>query len=248
MRRHHGRFASKSVWLPATLALLSLLAVSGYSVGQTTFDHFTTGFRLEGAHRFADCESCHTDGMFAGTPTECSGCHTQTGRINATSQPPFHVTTTNRCDACHRSNAWLAITRVDHLEVLGSCIGCHNGSEAGGKPPTHLPTSDQCDDCHRTTAWVPAAFDHNGITANCFSCHNGSAAPGKPADHIPATNICEDCHRSTITWSPVMRVDHLQVLGSCSGCHNGTIAGGKPPDHIPTTAECDSCHGTLAWQ
>ena len=229
------------------LALLLLPVVPGQADAQSTFDHFTTGFRLDGAHRVAECESCHTDGLFAGTPTQCSGCHTQAGRINATSKPAVHVTTTDRCDACHRSNAWVAVSRVDHLEVLGTCISCHNGRKANGKPVNHLPTSDQCDDCHRSTAWVPAAFDHAGIAGACFSCHNGAIAMGKPVNHIPATDLCEDCH-NTITWSSVSRIDHLQVLGTCSTCHNGMIATGQHPQHTPTTAECDTCHNTIAWR
>lgn len=217
------------------------------TLAQSMFDHFTTGFRLEGSHRFAECESCHTDGLFEGTPTQCAGCHTQASRIRAVSKPAVHATTTDRCDSCHRTNAWVAVARVDHLEVLGTCISCHDGRKANGKPTDHSPASDQCDDCHRTTAWVPAAFDHTGIVGACFSCHNGIVAMGKPIDHIPATNLCEDCH-NTVMWSPVARVDHQQVLGTCSTCHNGVVAAGKHPQHIPTTAECDTCHNTIAWR
>jgi len=241
------RILTKGLYQPGMLALLLLLIVADRSVAQSTFDHFTTGFRLDGAHRFGECESCHADGMFAGTPTQCSGCHTQSGHIDATSKSPVHVTTTDRCDACHRNIAWVAVSRVDHLEVFGTCSSCHDGSKANGKPVDHLPASEQCDDCHRSTAWVPAAFDHSGIVGACFSCHNGMVAMGKPVDHIPATDMCEDCH-NTVTWSSVSRVDHLQVLGICSSCHNGMIATGQHPQHIPTTAECGTCHNTVAWR
>jgi len=227
--------------------VLMLPVVADRAVAQLAFDHYTTGFRLDGAHRFADCESCHADGMFSGTPVDCSGCHTQASRVNATSQPAFHIPTSDRCAACHRADTWVATARIDHFEVQGTCSSCHNGQKAGGQPFDHLPTGNQCDDCHRTTAWVPAVFDHAGIVGGCFSCHNGMIAMGKPADHIPATNLCEDCH-NTITWSPVNRVNHLQVLGTCSGCHNGIIAMGQHPQHIPTSAECDGCHNTIAWR
>lgn len=242
----NSAFIGKICWLGAVV-LLSLPLTPGSSVAQWRFDHFTTGFRLEGAHRLAECESCHTDGMFAGTPTDCVGCHSQASRTNATSRPQTHITTTDRCDACHRPTAWVGITRVDHLETLGSCNNCHNGRKADGKPPMHLPTSDQCEDCHRTTSWLPAAFEHSGIVGGCFSCHDGMTATGKPVTHIPATNLCEDCHNA-FSWSPVSRVDHLQVLGVCSSCHNGVIATGQHPQHIVTSEECDSCHNTLAWQ
>lgn len=239
--------AKRRVAVAVILASLLATAVPITSLGKSTFDHFTTGFRLEGAHRFADCEACHTDGIFSGTPTQCSGCHTQSSRVNATSKPAYHITTSDRCDACHRASDWQSVLRVDHFEVVGECAACHNGRRAGGQPVGHLPTTDQCDDCHRTTAWVPAAFEHSGIVGACISCHNGIGAMGKPPTHILATDLCEDCH-NTMTFSPVRRVDHLQVLGTCSSCHNGSIAGGQPPGHIPTTEECDACHNTMAWR
>ena len=137
----------------AVLALLLIPVAPQRSVAQSTFDHFTTGFRLEGAHRFAACESCHTDGMFAGTPHHCAGCHSQSSRSNATSQPQTHITTSNRCDACHRPNTWVGVIRVDHLETRGACYSCHNGRKANGKPPTHVPAPNTCEDCHNTVAW-----------------------------------------------------------------------------------------------
>ena len=223
------------------------LEVSAQSSVSSTFDHFTTGFRLEGAHQFAECESCHVDGMFTGTPTQCVGCHSSSNRVRASTKPPQHILATEQCDACHRPAGWVPIVRMDHLEAVGTCFSCHDGRRAMGKPPNHLPTNDVCDNCHRTITFSPARFDHAGIVGNCFSCHNGTTANGKPPTHIPATNICEDCH-NVVMWSPVARVDHLQVLGTCSSCHNGVIAQGQHPGHIPTTEECDSCHNTVSFR
>lgn len=227
--------------------LLAPTTVMAQSRVRSSFDHFTTGFELDGAHRFADCESCHMDGMFVGTPTQCAGCHTNASRIRAATKPAKHALSSQNCEACHRTSAWAPIVRMDHLEAFGQCADCHNGRKFAGKPVSHIPSSEQCDDCHRTTAWVPAAFDHSGIFGNCFSCHNGTVATGKIVNHIPATNFCEDCH-NTMTFSPVARVDHMQVIGTCSSCHNGAIATGQHPQHIPTTAECDTCHNTMAWR
>jgi hypothetical protein len=233
------------------IAALLLAALSGGAASQEraslVFDHFTTAFRLDGAHQFVACEGCHVDGAFAGTPLQCSGCHAQGTRVRATSQPIQHVRTTEFCDSCHRTAGWVPVIAVDHVEVFGTCSSCHDGGRALGKPAAHLPTSNQCDDCHRTAAFSPAAFDHVGIASGCFGCHNGTAAFGKPADHIPATNVCEDCH-GVMSFSPVGRVDHTQVLGVCSGCHNNVIAMGQFAGHIATGAtECDACHSTTAW-
>ena len=70
-----------SVTLLTALVAMSLSTVSTVSSAQDSFDHFTTGFRLQGMHRFADCESCHADGLFAGTPRQCVGCHAQASRV-----------------------------------------------------------------------------------------------------------------------------------------------------------------------
>ena len=155
--------------LPARVADVCLIALTvslilivtpdrSRAQSQSTFDHFATGFHLEGAHRFAECEACHTDGMFAGTPTQCSSCHTQGSRVSATFKPPRHITATDRCDACHRVTVWASVDRVDHFEVKGACFTCHNGRSAPGKPFNHIQTSADCVNCHRPTAWIPAAF------------------------------------------------------------------------------------------
>ncbi len=137
----------------SVLTLLLLPVAPGESVAEPAFDHFTTGFRLEGSHRLADCESCHTDGMFAGAPRQCAGCHSQSSRTNATTQAQTHITTSDNCAACHRPDAWAGIIRVDHFETKGSCSSCHNGRKANGKPGNHVPAGNQCEDCHNTFAW-----------------------------------------------------------------------------------------------
>ena len=64
--------------------------------------------------------------------------------------------------------------RVDHAEVLGACVSCHDGRKAAGKSASHLPTGNGCDTCHTTSAWKPAAFDHAGVLqGTCITCHNG---------------------------------------------------------------------------
>lgn len=233
-----------------SLALLTLWFGAPTATAQpsviSSFDHFSTGFRLEGAHGRASCDSCHAGGVFKGTPTQCAACHSQGGLVQATPQPPHHITSTNQCLSCHKTFSWTAVARVDHLEVFGSCASCHNNVKAPGQPVNHLPTTADCGSCHRTNTWVGARFTHTGITSGCASCHNGTQAIGKPANHIPASNQCESCHNTSVFGS-VTRVDHLQVLGTCSSCHNNVVVAGQPPDHIPTTAECDSCHSTTSW-
>lgn len=223
---------------------------SGLVFSQTAihsdFDHDSTSFRLDGAHLITGCGDCHRAGNFAGTLRECEDCHTDGGVVTATTKVARHVQTTQRCDACHATRSFLPLNRMDHNEVYGECVSCHDNKTAFGKPVDHPPAGDQCDSCHLTVAFSPVMrFDHAGITANCASCHNGDIAMGKAANHLPTSNLCEDCHRVN-TWLSVT-FDHLQAIGTCSSCHDGIQARGKPADHIPTTAECDACHNTTAF-
>lgn len=153
MRRLQLAFPALAIAATTVLVLLHLPQNVAHSQSQPTFDHFTTGFRLEGMHRFAECEACHNNGLFTGTPSSCDGCHTQASRIQATRQPPKHINTTERCDACHRPVAWSPVARVDHLEVQGSCSSCHDNFRAGGQPAQHIPTTSECDSCHNTRFW-----------------------------------------------------------------------------------------------
>lgn len=135
-----------------TITLLLPFNSSGQEA-QPTFDHFTTGFDLDGAHRFVECEACHVNAVFEGSPTDCVGCHAQGSRIRATWQPPTHLTVNERCESCHRPQAWVPVARVDHLEVQGPCSSCHNNITARGQHPQHIVTTSECDACHNVRFW-----------------------------------------------------------------------------------------------
>lgn len=137
------------------LALGPAFAQSAFRSG---FDHFTTGWPLDGAHRNTDCESCHVAGIFKGTPRQCTACHNRAGLVRATAPPANHIRSTTQCEFCHSVTSWAAIRQVDHTQVLGSCQSCHNGIIATGKTPDHIPASNQCELCHNTNTWVFTAF------------------------------------------------------------------------------------------
>ena len=180
----------KAMVITVLLLVLFCLPVFGQSAFQTDFDHFTTGFTLEGAHRSADCASCHVGGVFKGTPKQCASCHSRGGLVRATAMPLDHVQTTNQCQGCHIETWWTPVVRFDHNHVLGSCESCHDGDQAAGKPADHLLTNEPCELCHTPNAWVPAFFDHTGISENCSSCHDGSSATGKGVSHITTKVSC----------------------------------------------------------
>ena len=121
------------------LLILSLFLVPA-AHAQVAFDHFSTGFDLDGAHANVSCDRCHANGTFQGTPVDCVGCHSQYGSVLATAKPMNHMSSSDTCDDCHTTSAWMPVSFVDHTDVTGSCGSCHNGVQAAGKPPNHLPT------------------------------------------------------------------------------------------------------------
>lgn len=241
------------------LFILPLLCVDHFALAQTSdpvtikFDHIKTGFILSGIHVQIQCESCHVQGIFRGTPRDCATCHMQGNRYGASSKPSQHVSTIAPCSTCHRTSGWIPAT-FSHVGVApGGCMSCHNGSMATSKPSGHIVTTESCDKCHRTTAWYPAGFSHVGVVpGTCATCH-GVTATGKPNGHVVTTDSCDKCH-STTAWLPAS-FDHTGVVpGTCATCHNGTTATGvggsatsrypKTSGHVPTTMwpSCDICH------
>jgi hypothetical protein len=263
-----GRFVRQLVWVVA-VALLTILAhsVSAQSVPVTPkFNHDTTGFMLTGAHIRVPCESCHTQGIFRGTPKDCATCHRSGAR--APGQPPDHIPTNVGCDACHLSVNWTPATfrhQPSQGAMQGQCSTCHSGAYTGQnaqtKPANHVATTAQCDTCHQSTAiWTTATFDHSkatpAVAGRCSSCHNGTNALGKPTNHIPTTAQCDACHAGFSAFAPA-NMNHAATLGPaaadhCSTCHNGVYlaqnAQTKSASHVATTAQCDTCHvSTSSW-
>jgi len=237
----------------ATVAFLATFfpatnAVAADSRATSVSDHLRTGFALLGRHAQIECQECHVQGVFKGTPRQCQLCHTQGSRTATTFKPVNHVITTQPCELCHVSTVTWTGARFQHVGVApGSCMTCHNGSTASGKPSNHPITTASCDSCHRTTAWLPAGFNHLGVVpGTCISCHNGSTATGKPSNHIVTSASCDACHRTT-AWIPASFSHTTVAPGTCITCHNGTTATGKSGTHFITTRSCDGCHTTTAW-
>jgi hypothetical protein len=175
--------------------------------------------------------------------TACVSCH---GAASGSGKPSTHIATTDACQSCHTTFAWLPVRTVDHTQVLGTCVSCHDGHIATGKPASHIPTTAPCAQCHTTNAWTPARFDHGAIGAHtCASCHNSVIATGKPRTHIPTTQPCDACH-GTLAWKPV-RIDHTGLASGCAACHNGAGATGLSPGHLLTRLDCSTCHSYPDW-
>jgi len=90
-----------------------------------TFDHSLTAFPLTGRHEAVECAECHTDRVFAGTPTDCVACHVE---------PVFHAGAFGvTCTDCHTTAAWQPARfdpthtfPFDHGESgVNACRTCH---------------------------------------------------------------------------------------------------------------------------
>ncbi len=171
--------------------------------------------------------------------TACVSCH-------SAGRPAGHLATTDSCQSCHSTIAWLPVIRVDHSQVRGQCVSCHNGVSAPGKPAKHLATSAACESCHTTNAWTPARFDHAAVApSTCVSCHNSVRAIGLPRAHIPTTQSCDACH-GTLGWKPA-KVNHTAFTSGCATCHNNAGAVGIPVGHLRVSRDCSTCHSYPDW-
>lgn len=193
-----------------------------------TFDHTLSNFPLTGAHTAVACESCHADGRFQGTPSQCAGCHLE----DDAHQGRFGTD----CVLCHSTTAWKPAT-FDHarsaFQLTGAhatvaCEACHAAGRFQGTPTTCIGCHEDpayhlglfgtdCAACHTTTSWSPAKYDR----VHTF-----------PVNHEGADS-CRDCHTVNLqTWT-------------CAVCHpDAEIAQKHRKEGIFQFSDCLRCHPT----
>ena len=124
-----------------------------------TFDHGATNFPLTGLHNNVLCSSCHTNGIYKGTPTNCYACHASRDKHNG----QFGT----NCGSCHTTSGWANVT-FDHqntnFPLVGhhaqlACTSCHKNGVYQGTPVA-------CIACHADKD------KHNGQNGtDCSICH-----------------------------------------------------------------------------
>jgi len=228
------------------------------------FDHNLTGFKLIGSHVNVDCNSCHVNGIFAATPSDCFSCHA--------SQDAHQGQFGSNCGACHQSTKW-SNAAFDHnatsFPLIGnhmsvSCLTCHkNGVFTGtsqdcfschAKEDSHMgQLGTNCATCHVPTGWNNSIFDHNTSAfpltgkhaqVTCTQCHssgqfkiptNCNSCHAEPAFHIGAFGTdCVQCH-TTDGWSSAPFIGiHFTALGQNFLDHHG--------------ATCKTCHTSIVHE
>ena len=227
------------------------------------FDHSLTGYKLIGSHSGAACTSCHVNGVYKGTPSNCFACHASKDAHNG----QFGTD----CGSCHNPSRWQDVN-FDHgrtgFPLAGShagvlcttchvngvykgtskeCVACHAGDDAhNGQFGT------VCSACHDTTKWKNATFDHNktnfplaGSHANaaCKSCHSNGVYQGTPTN-------CYSCHAN--------KDNHNGQFGTdCGACHKPTRWSDVSFNHNNTNfplsgkhanTQCSACHSNGVYK
>jgi len=128
------------------------------------FDH-AHFFLLDGSHAEIECESCHIDKIFSGTPADCAACHME---------PEIHVGYFGLlCENCHSTVAWSPAQMVAHTfpldhgeQGLIDCEICH----------VDRYTEYTCYGCHEhqpgeiTEEHLDEGISRNELE-NCAVCH-----------------------------------------------------------------------------
>jgi hypothetical protein len=217
-----------------------------------TFNHNQTAFPLTGAHTTVSCDQCHVNGRFAGTPTDCSGCHLADFQKTTN---PNHVSGgfPNNCTMCHTTTQWQGAS-FDHstatkFPLSGAhtsvpCSQCHvNGVFAG--------TSMQCVGCHLTDFQKTTNPNHvaGGFSQDCIICHTTATWAGAQFDHSKtafpltgahATVQCAQCH---------VNGQFAGTTTQCVGCHLNDYNTAANPNHKAAgfPQDCTVCHTTAQW-
>ena len=163
-----------------------------------------TGKALNHISTIEECGHCHTTSQWLPSAVDhsmlsdtCASCH---NAVIASGQSPSHIPSTLLCEACHNTfpYTWAPVPAfaVDHTQVIGTCVSCHNNVLAAGKPLSHISSSDVCDSCHSSapTPWAPVfSVDHSQVLGLCSSCHT------LPSGHQATNDECDTCH-SVFSW------------------------------------------------
>jgi hypothetical protein len=141
-----------------------------------SFDHSTTGFPLTGAHVSVPCASCHINGNYTSTPTDCYSCHKSDYQSTT---DPNHVAAAfpTTCALCHNTTSWAGAT-FNH-----TWFPIYSGTHAG--------VWTTCGDCHTNPS--------NYAVFSCINCHTHSQANTDPhhtdvGGYVYNGTSCYSCH------------------------------------------------------
>ena len=129
---------------------------------EASFDHSLSAFPLDGAHVDVDCQECHADQVFEGTPHACAACH---------ADPAYHagLFADQACQDCHTTSAWRPARYdgphtfpMNHGEENNTCADCHQPNL----------TTWTCYTCHEQAEITRKHQEEvSGDFNDCLRCH-----------------------------------------------------------------------------
>lgn len=196
------------------------------------------------------CYTCHDQKM-----TDCKTCHLEKSEPYSAFKNPkrelvfshkLHMSAQGmKCETCHKDIAQKDYTNVSMLPAMESCMGCHDGKNAG----------NDCRTCHTDIRFIKPA-DHKmdfirthkqvvatAGTANCQMCHEEES--------------CSECHESGNLQTFKNKGEFKTSMAPSGTGGNATMNVQKPHalDFVFThrfeakakTRECQSCHETESF-
>ena len=217
----------------------------------STFDHNQTGFWLTGAHGATDCASCHSNGVFAGTPTDCYTCHKlDYDRV----KEPDHALAgfDTECATCHTDAAWTPST-FDHNQTGFALTGAHRTTDCAGchVNGVFVGTPTDCYTCHKTDFETVKSPDHVAaqFDQNCLVCHTDGAWTPSAFDHDQTGFMLVGAHSNTDCASCHVNGVFVGTPTDCFSCHQRDYENTQNPNHVLAqfSAQCLDCHTQNAW-
>ena len=183
-------------------------------------------YPLVGLHATVACGTCHVNGVYKGTTTDCVGCHRKD--YDATKNPPHAASGLGTaCASCHKATdaSWQG-SNFNHSQFY-PLVGVH--------------ATQLCSACHVNGAYA-------GTPTDCLSCHRKDYDASKNPNHAASgfSTTCDSCHKNTDpTWhsatfnhSQFFALQGVHATQACAACHINGVYKGTPRD-------CYTCHRTV---
>lgn len=162
--------------------------------------HADARLPLTGAHAVTPCSACHAASgeppsrfMLSLDAADCGSCH----EVDARHRQSYDDL---RCETCHSTSDFEAVSFAHETEPMRSCAGCH----ASDDPHAGQFPDRECSACHDTGSFLEGSFDHRSTrfpldgaheSAACAACHASETSPeGTFVRYRPLDMECIDCH------------------------------------------------------
>jgi len=227
-------------------------------VGKGNFSHNRTGFKLNGAHKKADCFSCHATSnsslqvfqdKIVANENNCVSCHND----------PHENKYGQDCAKCHSEKSFIALKDMDFfdhsitdypLEGMHTEVDCRKCHEKRFSTPIDF---SECKNCHQD--YHQGEFSENGTSPDCKECHTLSKGFDYTSftisDHQNSEFPLEGAHLATPCFAchvdeASQRWSFTELGATCIDCHNNIHEGYISEKYIPEN-NCASCHGNDSW-